>query len=183
MRKGMSVLGIVVGAALVIAPALRAATLEEAGRNLEVRTALLEKFGTDALGIKIDVSGSRVTLSGAVDKPETRDGAKAVAAAVKGVAAVDDRITVGHGPATRTHEATRKAKENLDDSLLEAHVMARLLGQVGENAFRIGVHARGGVVTLRGEVPTGAIHSTAIETAKGTKGVARLVDEIRLRKT
>jgi len=180
MRIPRPVFLTVFGFVLCVASSVRAAaTVDDAILHLKVQTTLLEKCGTDALGIRIDVAGPAVVLSGAVDRPETKAGAKAAAAGVAGVGSVDDRITVGNGPATRTREASAKAKANLDDSLLEAHVMARLLGQVGENAFRIGVHARGGVVTLRGEAPTAAIHATAVATAKATKGVVRVVDELK----
>jgi len=177
MRNRRLTVLMVFGLVLGIAGALpAAATLDDAVTNLKVRTALLEKFGTDALGIKIDVNGANVVLSGAVDEKATQAGAKAVAAGLKGVGSVDDRIALGNGPATRTRTATRKAKRNLDDSLLEARVKGRLFEQVGENAFKIEVHASGGIVTLRGSLPTAAIHATALDTAKGTKGVARVID-------
>ena len=171
----LAMAGVVLG---LSAPVRASATLDDAVTNLKVRTALLDRFGTDALGIAIDANGPKVVLSGHVDRPATRDGAKAVAASVKGVASVENRIALGNGPATRTRAATSKAKKNLRNSLLEARVKGRLLEQVGENAFKIDVHAEDGVVTLRGSVPTAPIHATALDTAKGTKGVTRVVDDI-----
>ena len=176
-RRGPAVL-LLAGLALAFAAKAGAATVDDAVTNLKVRTALLEKFGTDALGIKIEANGTAVVLSGAVDKPGTKAGAKPAAAAVKGVGTVEDRITLGHGPATRTREAAAAAKRNLDNALLEARVKGRLFEQVGENALKIGVHASGGLVTLRGTVPTRPIHTTALETARATKGVVRVVDEL-----
>jgi osmotically-inducible protein OsmY len=179
MRNRWPVFLAALGLAVGLSSAARAsATLDDALTNLKVRTALLDRFGTDALGVAIDVNGSNVVLSGHVDRPATRDGAKGVAASVKGVASVENRIALGNGPATRTRAATAKAKRNLRNSLLEARVKGRLLEEVGENAFKIDVHASGGVVTLRGSVPTAPIHATALDTAKGTKGVARVVDEL-----
>jgi osmotically-inducible protein OsmY len=178
MRRNGLVLMLVLGSALGIATGNSAATLDDAVLNVKVRTALLEKLGTDALGIAIDVNGPSVVLSGSVDKSETKTGARPAAAAVKGVGSVQDRITLGHGPATRTHEATAEAQRNFENALLEARVKGRLFEQVGENAFKIGVRARSGVVTLEGAVPTAAVHSTALETAKGTKGVVRVADGI-----
>jgi len=178
MRRNRLVLLLVLGSALGIAATGAPATVNDAVLNGKVRTALLEKFGTDALGISIDANGSSVVLSGSVDKPETKAGARPAAAAVKGVGSVQDRITLGHGPATRTREATAEAERNFENALLEARVKGRLLEQVGENAFKIGVHAKSGIVTLDGAVPTAAIHATALQTARGTKGVVRVVDEV-----
>lgn len=178
MRKNHLVLLLVFGSALGIATGVGAATVADAVLDVKVRTALLEKFGTDALGIAIDVNGPSVVLAGSVDKPETKAGARPAASAVKGVGSVQDRITLGHGPATRTREATAEAQRNFENALLEARVKGRLLEQVGENAFKIGVHAKSGIVTLDGAVPTTAVHSTALETARGTKGVVRVVDEV-----
>jgi hyperosmotically inducible protein len=159
-------------------PCEGAVNFDEAVLNVKVRTALLEKFGTDALGIGVDVNGANVVLSGSVDKQETRDGAKAAASSVKGVGNVENRITLGNGPATRTKEASRKARINWKNSLLEARVKGRLFEQVGENAFKIEVKASGGTVTLTGSVPTENIRATALDTARGTKGVVRLVDRV-----
>lgn len=167
-----------VAAIFTLAGLVRAATLDEAATNLKVRTVLLEKFGADALGIHIDVAGGAVTLTGAVDKPETKAGAKEAAASVKGVSSVDERLTVGNGPGTKTNDAARKAKRNFENALLETRVKGRLFEQVGENAFKISVTARGGVVTIKGALPTAHIRATARDTAKTTKGVARLVDEL-----
>jgi osmotically-inducible protein OsmY len=178
MRKRWSWVAGLAGLALALAAPGRAATVNDAILNGKVRTTLLEKFGTDALGISIDANGSAVVLSGSVDKPETKAGAKAAAAAGGGVGSVQDRITLGHGPATRTREATAEAQRNFENALLEARVKGRLFEQVGENAFKIRVHADGGIVTLEGTVPTAAIHSTARETAIRTKGVARVVDRV-----
>lgn len=164
---------------LAAAPSV-GATLDETVTNLKVRTTLLERFGTDALGIKIDVNGTSVVLSGAVDKKETRDGARPAALAVKGVSRVENRISVGNGPATKTKEAANRARANWENSVLEARIKGRLFEQVGENALKITVHAVGGVVTLSGSVPTASIRATAVDTATKTKGVARLVDELKV---
>jgi hyperosmotically inducible protein len=178
MRRNRLVLLLALGSVLGIAAGTGAATVDDAVLNLKVRTALLEKLGTDALGIAIDANGPSIVLSGSVDKPETKAGAKAAAAAVKGVGHVEDRVALGRGPATRTREAAAEAQRNFENAVLEARVKGRLLEQVGENAFKIGVHAKAGIVTLDGAVPTAAIHATALETVKGTKGVTRVVDDV-----
>ena len=168
----------VVMALLMVFGSASAASLDDAVTNLKVRAALLEKFGADALGIKIEVAGTTVVLFGSVDQGATRDGAKPAALAVKGVSAVENRISVGNGPATKTREASLRAKAGWENSLLETRVKVRLFEQVGENAFRIGVTAAAGVVTLDGTVPTAHIRATALETVHRTQGVSRVVERL-----
>ena len=178
MRRKSLVPGAVLVAILAFSGFSSAAAFDDAATNLKIRTVLLEKFGTDALGIHIEVQGGSVTLSGAVDKAETKNGARAAAASVKGVSAVDDRLTIGNGPGTKTNDAARKAKRNFENALLEARVKGRLFEQVGENALKISVTAQSGVVTIKGALPTNHIRATARDTARATKGVVRLVDEL-----
>src|SRR5690242_2877216 len=75
---------------LALAGAPSAASLDDAVTSVKIHTSLLEKFGTDALGITIDVAGGNVVLSGAVDKKETRDGARSAALGVNGVSNVEN---------------------------------------------------------------------------------------------
>lgn len=176
MRKQL--VATLLAAIVALAGTAAAVTLDDAATNFKIRTVLLEKFGTDALGIHIDVQSGHVALTGAVDKAETRAGAKAAAGGVQGVTGVDERLTVGNGPGTKTHEAAAAAKRNLENALLEARVKGRLFEQVGENALKISVTARDGVVTVKGALPTNHVRATARDTARSTKGVVRLVDAL-----
>lgn len=165
----LAAIGLFAGAAT-----LRAESLDEAVTNVKVRGILLEHFGTDALGIKIQVNGGNVVLAGRVEKGNTQELAKQAALSVKGVTSVDNRIELGKGPASKANESTARAKVKLDDALLEAKVKGRLFDQVGGNALKIGVDAERGSVTLRGAVPTKEILKTALDTVKKTSGVRRV---------
>jgi osmotically-inducible protein OsmY len=167
---------------LSIPAALSAESLDEAVIHVKVRAALLEHFGTDALGIEIQVNGGNVVLSGSVDKRTTQEQARQAALAVKGVANVDNRIAVGAGPATKAKDAAARAKKSFRDALLEARVKGRLFDQVGENALKINVEASDGAVTLKGAVPSVPIRATAVDTAKKTKGVTRLQSDLTVGK-
>lgn len=153
----------------------RAGTLDDAVTNVKVRALLLDKLGTDALGVHIEVDRGKVMLTGKVEKKSTQELAKEVALSVQGVHEVDNRITVGPSKATTTVD---KAEAELKDAVLEARVKGRLLDQVGTNAMRIEVEASDGIVSLRGAVPSESIRSTSLETAKSTKGVHKVIDLI-----
>jgi osmotically-inducible protein OsmY len=165
-------------AVAVVSTALGAESLDEAVTHVKVRAVLLEHFGTDALGIAIQVNGGSVVLSGTVEKSNTQELAKQAALSVKGVASVENRIQVGSGPATKAKTSANRAKAKLKDALLEAKVKGRLFDQVGGNALKIEVEASGGLVTLKGAVPSKNIRETAVETAKKTGGVRRVVSLI-----
>ena len=107
---------------LSLPAAAAAETLDEAVTHVKVRGVLLEHFGTDALGITIDVRGADVTLSGSVEHANTQELAPQAARDVKGVAKVDNRIQVSAGPATKAKVSTGHAKTSLQNALLEAKV-------------------------------------------------------------
>ena len=174
MRVGI-LASVVLSLGLLPGPtALKAENLDEAVTNVKVRSVLLEHFGTDALGIKIEVSGGNVVLSGTVDKPNTQELAKQAAQDVKGVKSVENHIALGHAPAGKAKASVDRAKRSFDNAVLVAKVKGRLFDQVGGNALKIGVDAERGSVTLRGAVPTKEILQTALDTAKKTSGVRRV---------
>lgn len=162
---------------VLVAGAAKAAwNLDDAVTHVKVRTALLEKFGTDALGVRIEVNAGRVVLTGSVDQPSTRDLAREVALSVRGVHDVESRISLGAGPAAEARSAASHSESKLKDALLEMKVKGALLGQVGENAMKIEVEVSDGVVSLRGIVPNGGVRDSAIDTARSTGGVRRVVN-------
>ena len=163
----------------IASAALSSVTVDDAVRHVKIRSVLLEHFGTDALGIRIDVNGGNVVLFGSVDKPSTQELAKQAALTVGGVTSVENRIAVHGAPLTRASQAAERTENKLEDALLEAKVKGRLLEQVGENALKIEVEVSDGVVSLRGEVPTENIKATALDTVKHTGGVRRVVNQVK----
>lgn len=148
----------------------------------KVRAKLLTKLGTDALGIDIVTRGDRVLLTGAVDERPTQELAEEVTRSVTGVRKVDNRIamvprTGGPGPVGR---AAASAESELGDAALESRVKADLLGELGRYALEIEVEATDGVVSLRGWVPDAGRERIALDTARGVRGVAKVIDLIRI---
>ncbi len=163
-----------VAAAIAISRPLAAESLDEAATHVKVRAVLLEHFGTDALGVAIQVNGGNIVLSGSVEKANTQELAPQAASSVKGVEKVENRIEVGSGPATKAKTSADRTKTKFKNALLEAKVKARLFDQVGGNAMKIEVEASGSVVSLKGAVPSAEIRKTAVDTARKTGGVARV---------
>jgi osmotically-inducible protein OsmY len=150
----------------------------------KVRIALLEHLKSDALGIHIDARGKDVTLTGEVKERGSVRLAGAVAASVDGVAAVSNRVEVeveAGGSESGVSQAMRTAEAAVQNALVEAHVKARLIAELGEVAFSIEVEAESGVVSLSGTVPDAARRDLAQKIARGTRGVRELHDLLRVR--
>jgi osmotically-inducible protein OsmY len=174
MRK--TIIGLLlVGAALgVVVLSSCAAGGDAALTELKVKAALLEKLGTDALGIKVAVVGDKVTLTGAVSKRSTEELAEEVARSVEGVKKVDNRLEV-----VESAQASGNVENEASDSLLESKVKMALASEIGRHAWKVEVEATDGVVSLRGTVPDRQRHEIAVKTAKETKGVRKVVDLLK----
>ena len=68
--------------------------LDDAAITAKVNTALTGEPGLQALQIHVDTARGVVTLTGAVDTPQSLDRATRVAQAVQGVKSVDNRLNV-----------------------------------------------------------------------------------------
>ena len=174
MRK--TIIGLLlVGAALgVVVLSSCAAGGDAALTELKVKAALLEKLGTDALGIKVTVVGDKVTLTGAVKKRSTEEIAEEVARSVAGVRKVDNRLEIAEGD-----RAGGNLEAEAADSLLESKVKMALAEEIGRHAWKVEVEATDGVVSLRGTVPDRERREIAVKTARGTKGVRKVVDLLK----
>ena len=68
--------------------------VEDATITAKVKTALVGEPGLKALQINVDTANGVVTLTGAVDTPQSLERATQVAQAVDGVKSVDNRLNV-----------------------------------------------------------------------------------------
>lgn len=69
-------------------------------------------------------------------------------------------------------------QQNIDDATLTAKVKAKMIADGRVSATRVNVDSLGGVVTLKGEVPTPQEKNAAEEIAKTVEGVKRVSNEI-----
>ena len=148
-----------------------AVEVSEALKAISVKTTLVEKLGTDALGIMVTVSGETATLSGAVSKPASQGLAEQVALSVEGITKVDNQVT--RSVPLGTAETT---KDSMKNALLDLKVKSALLSQVGTNALKIEVESVDGVVSLRGQPDSADTAREAIRTARSVKGVRKVVN-------
>jgi osmotically-inducible protein OsmY len=116
----------------------------------------------DGGGVVGHVDGGVARLDGRVDSIAARRRAEAVAAAVPGVDAIDDRL---QGPRLALGDAVRQ----------------RLAWSALVDADRVRVDVKGGTVTLRGDVPTWAARHAA-ETLAHDAGATRVDNRLEVRR-
>lgn len=152
---------------------------ESALTGLRVKTVLLDKLGTDALGIDVEVEDGEAHLTGAVGDRSTQELAEQAALSVDGVRSVDNELRLRRetsGSAAET--AARDLGDELADARLEGRVHLRLFGEIGRHAGRLTVEAVDGIVSLRGELPDRERKKLALRTVRNTKGVDKVIDLI-----
>lgn len=141
--------------------------------HANVRLALLDNVGIDALRIDIDVSGTDVALEGAVMNRETVELAKRIAASVDGVEDVKVDLEIAE---ENREGAMGEASSELSDAVLESKVKVALMTELGTNAFGIDVATADGVVVLSGKVETDERRTLAVATVKDVTGVKDVRD-------
>jgi osmotically-inducible protein OsmY len=153
------------------------AKVSDAMRELQVKTALLEKIGWDMLTVDVEVHGAHVDLNGVADNDANRALAKEVALSIEGVEKVSNHLTVEKQPTDApVGDAVAKAEHEVNDALLESRVKTQLIRELGWNAFDIEVEAENGKVSLRGDLSSQAHETLALDTTKSCRGVDSVID-------
>jgi len=175
---------ILVGIALLGATAARAATAAKVDAAqldgttaLNVKLALLDKLGTDALQIGVKSVGGTVRLAGTIDRQKAKDRAGTIAMGTRGVRRVENGIRLGAAVAASPGDAPAgPADAQLTDAVLETRLSLALIDKMGGDGLRIGTDAAGGVVTLSFEGDSNTDNrERAVAIATGTAGVSKVV--------
>jgi osmotically-inducible protein OsmY len=145
--------------------------VSEALAATSVKAKLVDKLGTDALRIKVSVSGETATLTGEVAKSPSQGLAEQVALSVEGIKKVDNKVTVkeAEGPAAASEASVKNVA-------LEMKVKTILLTEIGTNALKIEVEVVDGVVSLRGKLDNPETAKAAVAKTRSIKGVKKVVD-------
>ena len=143
----------------------------DALNGISVKTKLIDKLGTDALGITVAVSGETATLTGEVTKSPSQGLAEEVALSVKGIKKVDNKVTVKNAEG-----AVAASESSVKNVALEMKVKSILLTEIGANALKIEVEAVDGVVSLRGKLDNPDSSKAAVRKTRAVKGVKKVVN-------
>lgn len=160
--------------------------LYEAGKAADLRIALLDKLGPDALNVQARVQGRRAVLTGEVRERATQELAEQVALSVRGIRDVDNRLALQGGriadSPTPVGAAVAHAEKEVRDATLQSRVTKNVLGEVGRYGLEIAVESTDGVVSLRGTVPDKIRKQLALDAARQTSGVVKVIDLLEIAK-
>jgi hyperosmotically inducible protein len=112
----------------------------------------------------------------------TREGlGKAANKTADGVDKAADKTAEGVSKAAdKTGDALAKTGDVIDDTWITTKVKAKYVGEDAVEGSNISVETAHNVVTLSGTVPTAAAHAAALRLARETKGVKKVVDNLRV---
>ena len=108
-------------------------------------------------------------------------GPAAGAARTNGAMARERGAELTKDAAQTARQAANKLEDALSDGALTAKISSKLALDDHVNARSINVDTSAAVVTLRGTVASPAERQRALELARDTRGVDRVVDELRLK--
>ena len=86
----------------------------------------------------------------------------------------------GHDAKVKTEKAAAKTSEVLTDSAITTNLKTKYLAEPGVPGVDIHVETNNGVVTLTGNVKTKAEMTKAMSIARGTHGVKRVVNHLKM---
>lgn len=176
-----------------------------------ITTAVKSKFAADdtvkAYQIDVTTNDKVVTLEGKVETSVAKEQALTLARNTEGVRDVVDKLVVSEAAATagvddpeartgadekvagqareardKAGQAADKAGAAIGDAAITTAVKAKLLADTTVGGLKIDVDTSGGIVTLTGNVASRAEAMQAVKLARGTEGVERVVDNLKVGK-
>jgi osmotically-inducible protein OsmY len=127
-----------------------------------------ELVGQGTSNINIEVYHGIVQLAGFVESDARRESADRIAASVKGVQRVSNKLVV--------QTSLRTAGRTLDDGVVAGKVKAKIADNENTSALRINVEARQGVVLLSGFVSSKEERDEALKLAASIEGVIDVIN-------
>lgn len=131
------------------------------------------------LSTKVETKAGRVSLSGSVDSKEARDLAGRLAASTRGVVSVKNDIAIDKndksdsksGTGAKVKNAAADTSKTVADAWITTKVKSSFLYSSNVSGSAIDVSTNGGVVTLKGNLSSGAERALAVELAENVRGV------------
>ena len=139
--------------------------VEDATITATVKSKLMWNDHTDGMEINVDTRYGAVTLSGTADTPATRELAGRLAENTDGVRSVVNNLTID------ASQPSSEIAEAASDAWITSKVKSTLLFSRNVDGLEINVDTNDGVVTLSGQVDSGAERDLAVELAESIRGV------------
>ncbi|MEW6428669.1 MAG: BON domain-containing protein [Thermodesulfobacteriota bacterium] len=144
--------------------------LDDAKLAVEVKSLLIEDTTIAARRIDVDVIDRHAYLTGVVATREQAARAEEIAAGVKGIAGVSNRLHVG----------IKTLSRSWDDTVIASKINASLLREPSVRSFNIDVDVVFGEVSLLGVVDSEATRARVVEITRATPGVVKVNDGLTI---
>lgn len=140
-----------------------------------IKSKLLWNRNTGGFGIDVSTKGGNVVLEGEADSEAGKELAGRLAANTDGVHNVENRIAVNPDMETpAAGEDDRSFDEAVSDGWITTKVKSTLLFSSNVSGTAINVDTKEGVVSLAGEVASGAEKDLAVKLAEDVRGVKQV---------
>lgn len=136
-----------------------------------IKSKLLWSKYADSRAVNIDTQAGRVTLTGVAQSADDKALAERLARGTRGVRAVDNQLSVSSDKGQASSDNTNA----LTDTWITAKVKSTLLYSSNVTGSNIEVSTTDGVVTLSGDVDSGAERALAIELTQNVRGVKDVI--------
>ena len=149
-------------------------SIDDASITAAVKSKLLWSSHTDGLSINVDTQWGKVTLVGTAESAAAKELATRLVLNTRGVTSVDNQLAIKSPPPNVADKAKGSAQEagtKVADSWITSKVKSTYAYSTNVDGSDIAVSTTGGIVTLSGDVDSGAERELAIELAKNVRGV------------
>lgn len=160
-------------------------TAKDAAITAKVKAKLLADDDIKGMKIDVDTYNGVVMMSGTVESEAQMAKAAALAAEVKGVSSVTNKLTLSLADVTGKvgavvggNNASRSTETTARDAEITAKVKAKLLADPDVSGMKIDVDTRNGVVLLTGTSGSQAQRQRALELAARVDGVVSVTNEL-----
>ena len=148
--------------------------MDDSTITARVKAALIDDKSISSAGISVKTENKVVTLSGSVDSAAHKAQALSVAKTVKGVTAVNDKLSVSEGQSA-------SLKGYAGDTAITSQIKAKLLADDRVPSRDITVATTGGVVQLSGSVESRQQVDRAADIAKTISGVKSVENNLSVK--
>jgi len=142
--------------------------------SMKVKSSLLFNRNVSALKTQVYVTDGVVTLKGEAASQAQKDLTGEYAKDVEGIKDVKNEMTI----AKIDDSSPQTVGEKIDDASITAQVKMAFLAHHSTSAFKTGVETNDGVVTLTGNVTTGAGKDMATKVANDVNGVTKVINNM-----
>lgn len=147
--------------------------VDDASITAAVKSKLLWSAFSDGMNTEVNTDLGVVTLTGNADSDDKKAMAEMLALNTRGVKAVDNQLVISTDSTVMedTNGTLSSTGQSISDTWITTKVKSTFLMSNNIHSRDISVSTTEGVVTLIGEIQSGAEHALAVELAQNIKGV------------